>query len=711
MRLGERQHYWLRVASFEVAWLDCSSKYTIWLQREQREEKLMRAIVWVFCFVILAVGTCKATAAQWSIAAGGNGHWYEAIPIPEGITWPDSKAVAEQSGGYLATITSEAENDFVFSLVKDRPEFWQQYGPWVNGPWLGGYQDLNDPSYSEPLGGWKWVSGESWSYTNWMAGEPSGIGQQYLAFCGYGLIASTWDDNGTPDSLSDRGCIIEWDPEPPMVVITDPTSTATLATALPTIDLKGTVTQVTAGTALSWTNNRGGSGTCVGLAPWTALGIQLYVGENVITVTATDPAGPLVTDSVTVFYDPDIEMIYSNDFESTVGGEWSKVLTDVTPVGGRRFLGQFQYGTVSLDLANLPYHDSVALAIDLFLISTWDGSGARNSGGFIVGPDVWKLSTGDGATLLETTFSNWHELLLQAQAFPDSYHAGHHRGRTGAAENNTLGYQYSGHPIDSIYHLSFVVPHSADNVRFNFTCLNVPQVGDEQSWGIDNVKVMLLPPPPTPATIGQAKALPAGSRASVGDVVVTANGLDPGTVFVESTDRSSGIKLLTTQTVEVGDRVILIGVVERVNGEYQLTDVAFTEKIGGEPLLPVGVTTRAIGNDPTEFLSYMGINTTGLLVRLAGKVTGKSTLEGLIYVDDGFGYQDGVFPTRGIRVHLPSGITLPSTGTRVVVTGICRVQAFTLPDYREVNGDWYPPGTVVYVPSVWVRDSRDIRVL
>ena len=25
--------------------------------------------------------------------------------------------------------------------------------------WIGLYQDLNDPNYSEPAGGWKWVNG------------------------------------------------------------------------------------------------------------------------------------------------------------------------------------------------------------------------------------------------------------------------------------------------------------------------------------------------------------------------------------------------------------------------------------------------------------------------------------------------------------------------------------------------------------------------
>ena len=36
-----------------------------------------------------------------------------------------------------------------------------------------GFQDLNDPMYSEPGGGWKWITGEPWVYTNWLIGEPN----------------------------------------------------------------------------------------------------------------------------------------------------------------------------------------------------------------------------------------------------------------------------------------------------------------------------------------------------------------------------------------------------------------------------------------------------------------------------------------------------------------------------------------------------------
>jgi len=42
--------------------------------------------------------------------------------------------------------------------------------------WLGGFQNTSSPSYSEPAGGWEWVTEESWSFTAWLGGEPNDQG-------------------------------------------------------------------------------------------------------------------------------------------------------------------------------------------------------------------------------------------------------------------------------------------------------------------------------------------------------------------------------------------------------------------------------------------------------------------------------------------------------------------------------------------------------
>ncbi len=82
------------------------------------------------------------------------------------------------------------------------------------------------------------------------------------------------------------------------VTITSPTSAATYSTSSPTITLGGTAV---APNGLSWSNNRGGSGQCVGTTSWTtAAGIPLKPGANSLTVTASDGYGTYSSDSIIV---------------------------------------------------------------------------------------------------------------------------------------------------------------------------------------------------------------------------------------------------------------------------------------------------------------------------------------------------------------------------------------------------------------------------
>lgn len=107
--------------------------------------------------------TTHAALTQWRVDQGGNGHSYEVVNVASPIGWDAAKTQAESRGGYLATLTSAAENDFVGTLVQ------------ANGrnAFLGGFQI--DPSAPANVG-WAWVTGETWSYTNWAAGEPNDQG-------------------------------------------------------------------------------------------------------------------------------------------------------------------------------------------------------------------------------------------------------------------------------------------------------------------------------------------------------------------------------------------------------------------------------------------------------------------------------------------------------------------------------------------------------
>jgi hypothetical protein len=188
-------------------------------------------------------------------------------------------------------------------------------------------------------------------------------------------------------------------------------------------------------------------------------------------------------------------VIYSNNFESIVGSEWSNTSTDVTPAGSRRFLGQFANDdAVSLSLDNLPSHQSVTVSFDLYAIQSWDGTNLD------WGPDIWRLSVVNGPVLLNTTFSNTGED-GHMQSYPAFDSSGEeYPAYTGAAQINTLGYKFYG---DSVYSLSFTFGHSGNSLALNFVGFGLQDVYDE-SWGIDNISISAASggPIPEPSTIG-----------------------------------------------------------------------------------------------------------------------------------------------------------------------------------------------------------------
>jgi hypothetical protein len=51
---------------------------------------------------------------------------------------------------------------------------------------------------------------------------------------------------------------------------------------------------------VTWSNNRGQSGTATGTTSWNAGTISIPRGQTVFTVTARDAAGNTATDSLTV---------------------------------------------------------------------------------------------------------------------------------------------------------------------------------------------------------------------------------------------------------------------------------------------------------------------------------------------------------------------------------------------------------------------------
>jgi hypothetical protein len=177
-------------------------------------------IIRILAFVLLAVFSASAQWVRWETSAGGNGHWCNAVRNINAANWTQARELAQAQVGYLATITSAAENAFVFSLI-NFPEFFQAIGGGA-GPAIGGVQPDGSP---EPGGGWIWVTGESWGYTNWAppangfpqmpdnAGGNANENRLHFFSGDQGIPAPTWND--LPDwDTNLGGCVIESDATP-----------------------------------------------------------------------------------------------------------------------------------------------------------------------------------------------------------------------------------------------------------------------------------------------------------------------------------------------------------------------------------------------------------------------------------------------------------------------------------------------------------------
>jgi hypothetical protein len=86
----------------------------------------------------------------------------------------------------------------------------------------------------------------------------------------------------------------------PTIVITSPTSNPTYSTLDPFITLGGTASDAVGVTWVMWIDERGVSGMAVGTTNWTASGIALHLGTNVLTVAAQNVAGYISTTTLTV---------------------------------------------------------------------------------------------------------------------------------------------------------------------------------------------------------------------------------------------------------------------------------------------------------------------------------------------------------------------------------------------------------------------------
>jgi Big-like domain-containing protein len=109
--------------------------------------------------------------------------------------------------------------------------------------------------------------------------------------------------NGETITRVATGTGVGSDTTKPSIGITSPTSSASYTTGSASLALQGTASDNVGVTQVTWTNSRGGSGTATGTTSWSASGIALQSGSNVLTVTARDAAGNTAATTLTATYD------------------------------------------------------------------------------------------------------------------------------------------------------------------------------------------------------------------------------------------------------------------------------------------------------------------------------------------------------------------------------------------------------------------------
>ena len=167
----------------------------------------------LFATVLVAgvAGAQTTQAVEWKVSEGGNGHWYMCVSGVQPATWFGARDFAVAQRGHLATVQSEQEDGFIRTLLPIVTSW-----PAGRGPWLGGYQDHSASDFSEPRGGWRWVTGEPFVWSGWSSGEPNnycnGVAEDHLHYYDPGSIG--WNDlpgvNACGGDLVSTA-IVEWD--------------------------------------------------------------------------------------------------------------------------------------------------------------------------------------------------------------------------------------------------------------------------------------------------------------------------------------------------------------------------------------------------------------------------------------------------------------------------------------------------------------------
>jgi hypothetical protein len=158
----------------------------------------------------------------------------------------------------------------------------------------------------------------------------------------------------------------------------------------------------------------------------------------------------------------------------------------------------------------------------------------------------------------------------------------------------------------------------------------------------------------------------------------------PGYFYLEALNRSSGVRVAWPGSVNVGDKVDIIGTTA-TNNDFERYVAASTVSLAGTAQIKQLVMKNLLlgggdfmydpltGSGQRGITGASSLNNIGLLVAIAGRVTASGTYPRLgiswFYADDGSGVDDGT-GVKGVYAEAPISIAPPEQGAYVLATGV-----------------------------------------
>ncbi|MEO7098289.1 MAG: lectin-like protein, partial [Luteolibacter sp.] len=125
-----------------------------------------------FPILALALSGISLAGEVYTAPFGEGGTWNLYQRINQNVTWLDAKRIAEELkapagnpelSGHLVTLSSLAENQFMRQVAGGMP-VWCGL---TDNEGFGGQE-----AGSNPRKGWKWITGEPLTFSNWKPVEP-----------------------------------------------------------------------------------------------------------------------------------------------------------------------------------------------------------------------------------------------------------------------------------------------------------------------------------------------------------------------------------------------------------------------------------------------------------------------------------------------------------------------------------------------------------